>query len=118
MKRELEDLCERLKQKYLKMNIPVNVNNYDFSNGRFPLIYKNPYSGEEKCTIMEGCKFFTGENGLLLRIERLDKAELEKLETPEEKHAKEKLIAKQSKSYAKAALAHYNHQEVSFSFIC
>ncbi|XP_021611479.1 uncharacterized protein LOC110614285 isoform X3 [Manihot esculenta] len=112
LKRDPEDQCENLNQKCLKMDNPANdVNKNDTKTGRLPFIFKHSYSGEEKCTIMEGCKFITGEKGLLLRIEPLDKDELEKLETPEEKHAKEKLIARQCKSYAKAALAHYNRQE-------
>lgn len=71
-------------------------------------------SGEEKCIMIEGYKYFFGEKGLLLRAEPMDKADLEKLENTEEKRALEKKMAREWKRIAKAAIAYHNHQEVSF----
>ncbi|KAF2310801.1 hypothetical protein GH714_017377 [Hevea brasiliensis] len=112
-KRDPEDQCENLKQKCLKMDNPADdAQKNDTNDGLLP-----GTCGEEKYIIIEGYKYFFGEKGLLLRTEPMDKADLEKLETHEEKRKWEKQMAREWKRIAKAALSYYNHQEVIFSFI-
>ncbi|KAG8654463.1 hypothetical protein MANES_05G128500v8 [Manihot esculenta] len=109
LKRDSVDQCQNLKQKCLKMDNPADdaqKNGTDTNNGLLP-----GTSGEEKCIMIEGYKYFFGEKGLLLRAEPMDKADLEKLENPEEKRALEKKMAREWKRIAKAAIAYHNHQE-------
>ncbi|KAG8654471.1 hypothetical protein MANES_05G128400v8 [Manihot esculenta] len=110
LKRDSEDQCQNLKQKCLKMDNPADdaqKNGTDTNNGLLP-----GTSGEEKCIMIEGYKYFFGEKGLLLRAEPMDKADLEKLENTEEKRALEKKMAREWKRIAKAAIAYHNHQEM------
>ncbi|KAG8654467.1 hypothetical protein MANES_05G128400v8 [Manihot esculenta] len=116
LKRDSEDQCQNLKQKCLKMDNPADdaqKNGTDTNNGLLP-----GTSGEEKCIMIEGYKYFFGEKGLLLRAEPMDKADLEKLENTEEKRALEKKMAREWKRIAKAAIAYHNHQErVNFKLV-